>query len=68
MSEPLRQPEPNEVPLSAEEIAIGIKLKLIEADDECDTWPIQRKYVQAGCWGIQRRGLRHAQVWDGLKA
>lgn len=64
----LRTPDANETPLSAAEIEIAVKLKLIDPDDEIDLWPIKRCYVPSGCWGIRRKGLRYAHPFDGLMA
>jgi len=71
----LRAPEPGETGLSASEIqhAISIRVlaassRVVDSDDEIDRWPVVRRLVPFGQWGIKAEGLRHAQPFDGLTA
>ena len=74
----LRLPEQNEVALSPAEVRFAVRKKLIakpsehfvetDPDDEPDAWPVYRVIKPAGCWGIKKPGLRHAQPFDGLAA
>ena len=68
----LRQPEPNETPLSPEEILFAVHKRLIVKpkgfDDEIDKLPIRRVFRPAGTWGIKSAGLRRATPFDGLIA
>lgn len=69
----LRAPEPGETPLSAAEIRHGIEIRAFSVDvapvnDETDLWPLVRRIVPAGSWGIKAKGLRRAGPFDGLTA
>ena len=69
----LRAPEPGETHLSAAEIQHGIQIRAFSVDvspldDETDLWPVVRRFVPAGCWGIKAKGLRRARPFDGLTA
>ena len=68
----LRTPEPNETPLSPEEVLFAVNKRLIvkpeNFDDEIDKLPIRRVFRPAGTWGIKSQGLRHAGPFDGLVA
>ena len=79
MTRLIRLPEQGEVPLSASEVVVAVRLRLVDRcalaffqpfnpDDERDTWPAERRYLPAGLWGINQPGLRHAQPFDGLAA
>jgi len=68
---PLRPPELNETPLSADEVLFAVHKKLITQPegfdpDEIDTMPIKRIIRPAGTWGIKTQGLRRADPFDGL--
>jgi hypothetical protein len=68
---PLRPPEPNETPLSAEELAFALHKRLIAQPngfdpDEVDIMPVKRIIRPAGTWGIKTQGLRHADPFDWL--
>jgi len=64
----LRAPEPGETGLSASEIQHAISIRVLESDDETDLFPMVRRLVPVGQWGIKAEGLRHAQPFDGLTA
>ena len=68
----LRQPEPNETPLSPDEVLFAVHKRLIVKpegfDDEVDTMPAKRIIRPVGTWGIKSTGLRHAGPFDGLLA
>ena len=64
----LRPPEPGETGLSAAEIQHAIAIRVLVVDDETDLWPVVRRHVAAGSWGIKAKGLRHAEPFDGLAA
>ena len=69
----LRQSEPNETPLSPDEVFFAVHKSLIVKPecfelDEVDTMPVKRIIRPAGTWGIKRTGLRHAGPFDGLLA
>jgi hypothetical protein len=77
MSRQIRPPQSGEVPLSYAEMQVAVSLRLVDRsaifdfepetdDDERDIWPVERRYVPAGLWGINKPGLRHAQPFDGL--
>jgi hypothetical protein len=61
----LRRPDVDETGLSAEEIEVAIKLRLVDDDDELDLWPPKQRFIPAG-WGIRSKGLRYAHPFDGL--
>ena len=69
----LRTPEPGETGLSPSEIQHGIQIRAFSVDvspvdDETDLWPLVRRIVPAGSWGIKAEGLRRAGPFDGLTA
>ena len=62
----LRAPEPGETGLSASEIEHAISIRVLVVDDETDLWPVVRRHVAAGSWGIKAKGLRCAGPFDWL--
>jgi len=62
----LRAPEPGETGLSPSEIQHAISIRVLAEDDETDLWPVVRRMVPAGSWGIKAKGLRRAEPFDGL--
>jgi hypothetical protein len=64
----LRAPEPGETGLSAAEIQHGIAIRVLAVDDETDLWPVVRRFIPAGSWGIKAKGLRCAGPFDWLIA
>jgi hypothetical protein len=68
----IRPPDPGETPLSWDEVKhlLGVKRltgkESIHDQDDFDSWPIERRFIPAGLWGIRTPGLRKAHPFDGL--
>lgn len=63
----LREPEPGETPLSDEEKLHALKKRIAwTEEDEIDRFPLVRRWLPVGSWGITTPGLRRATPFDGL--
>lgn len=58
-SPPLRPADPGEIPLSLDEIRLGVSRHLIAPDDDTDFWPVQQRWLGVGQWSVPSGPVAH---------